>query len=85
MSDNQILYISSILCFLLIFISFKYNKQFAFTNAIMFVLYSVIFYYCLFNNGQGGSSFLWWFYLIIATSLQILIVVIYLGIKFFKK
>jgi len=85
MSDNQILYISSVLCFLLVLLSFKYNRQFAMINGVVFIVYNALLYYCLFYKGQGGSSFLWWFYLLIATILQILIVGYFLVVNFFKK
>lgn len=85
MSDNQMLYISSVVCFVLILVSFRYGKQFAAVNLVVFCIYNLFLYYNLFFKGDGGSGFLWWFYLIILTVLQLLIVGIYLGIKFFKQ
>jgi len=85
MSDNQILYIISAFCFLLISFLFRFEKQFALINFIIFSLYNLILYYNFFYNGEGGSGFLWWFYLIIITSIHALTILIYLTVKFFKK
>ena len=85
MSDTQILYVSSIICFILIICSFKFSKLFATVNLIMFCLYSVYLYYNLFYNSSDGASLAWWFYAIFFTVLQILIVGTYLGIKIFSK
>lgn len=85
MNDNQMLYISSTLCFILILISFRYGSWFAIINLTVFCTYSLFFYYNLYFNNSGGSGFLWWFYLAITTCLELLIVGIYLGIKLLKK
>lgn len=84
-SDNQILYISSVLCLILILISFKFSRQVGIINLVVFSLYNAILYYNLIYKSDGGSGFLWWFYLVILTVIQILILGIYIGIKYFKK
>jgi len=84
-SDNQILYISSAVCLILILLSFKFSKQVGVINLVVFILYNAILYYNLTYKSEGGSGFLWWFYLIILTIAQILILGIYIGIKYFKK
>jgi hypothetical protein len=84
-SDNQILYISSVVCLVLILLSFKFNKQIGVINLIVFLFYNALLYYNLIYKSDGGSGFLWWFYLIILTVVQILILCIYIGIKYFKK
>jgi len=85
MSDNQILYISSIICFLLIIVSFRFNRPFGMINLIGYILYNLFLYCNFFYENEGGSGFLWWFYLIILTALQIVVLGIYIGIKFFKR
>lgn len=72
------LYISSILCFLLIFRLFKYNRRFAIFNLVIFIFYNLILHYNLFYNADGGSSFIWWFYLGMTILIQIAIVGFYL-------
>lgn len=84
-SDNQILYISSVLCLILILVSFKFSRQVGVINLVLFSLYNTILYYNLIYKSDGGSGFLWWFYLVILTVIQILILGIYIGIKYFKK
>ena len=84
-SDNQILYISSVVCLILVFLSFKFSKQVGVINLVVYLLYSAILYYNIIYKSDGGSGFLWWFYLIILTVVQILILGIYIGIKYFKK
>ncbi len=59
MFENQILYGTSLLCFILILFSAKFGKQFAFINSGIFFLYSVILYYNFLYKGDGRSSFLW--------------------------
>lgn len=83
MSDEQILYISSMICFIAILTSFKYGKLFAVINLLLFCTYSIVLYYNLFFNSGGGSSLLWLFYLSLFTLLQIVIVSTYIGIKLF--
>lgn len=84
-SDNQILYISSVICLILILLTFKFSKQVVLINLVVFILYNAILYYNLIYKSEGGSGFVWWFYLIILTVAQILILGIYIGIKYFKK
>lgn len=85
MTDNQVLYISTIICFVLIMASFKYKKQFARINMVLFLLYNVILYSSLFFGGDYGSSFLWWFYLMIITALQILILSTCIAVELAKR
>ncbi len=85
MNDNQFLYISTILCLILILLSFKFSKQAGFLNLVIFSFYTILLYYNLLYKGDGGSSLLWWFYLIILTLLQSLILGIYISIRYFKK
>jgi hypothetical protein len=85
MNDNQILYFSSAFCLVLILVSFRFRKQFATLNLVLFFSYNVILYYNLFYKGEAGASFLWWFYLIILTIVQALIVIIFLLFNFLKK
>lgn len=85
MSDNELLYSSSVICLMLIIVSFRFNRQFGIINIIFFCLYNLLLYYNLFYKNDGGSGFSWWFYLIILTVIQILVIIIYLGIKLFTK
>ena len=85
MSDNQILCISSILCFVLIVLSSKHNKQFFLINIGLFILYSSVLYYKLFYQSKEGSALLWFFYLLSITVVQIIVIGIYLLTKFFKR
>lgn len=85
MSDNQLLYLSSFLCIILIFISYKYNKQFAIISLIVFVLYSIYLYYGLKFKSEYGSALLWLFYLQLMTIIQIVISAIYIIVKLIRK
>lgn len=84
-SDNIILYVFSIICLIIIIKLFRLNRIFGIVNALIFCLYNSVLYYNLFYKGQGGSGFIWWFYLIILTLVQIIILGIYLAIKYFNK
>ena len=83
MNDNQILYIISFICLLLIIIGFKYSKVFALINLVIFIAYNLLLHFNMLNYGEGGSVFLWWFYLVILTLLQILIIICYLVFRKF--
>ena len=83
MNDNQILYIISFICLLLIIIGFKYSKVFALINLVIFIAYNLLLHFNMLNYGEGGSVCLWWFYLVILTLLQILIIICYLVFRKF--
>lgn len=85
MSENQAMYLGSFFCLVLILFAFRVNKSFAIINSVIFLLFSLLFYYGMFFNGKDEMSLGWLILLIGATLLQILIIGIYLGIKFFKK
>jgi len=85
MNDNNILYSCSILLFFVILICFKVNKNIAYLNLVIFLLYSSFLYYGFFFKSTDGTALAWWFYLAIITALQLIAVVIYLGIKYFKR
>ena len=84
MNENQVMYLVSIFCFFLIIFTFKFNKQFAFINVIIFIIYNIYFYYGLFN-GKEGTSLGWLILLIIVTILQILLLSIFILAKLYKK
>ena len=85
MSDDQILYGGSLLCLILVLISFKFSRYFAIINLIVLLSYSTIMYYGLFYKSEEGGALVWWFYLVSLTAIQIVIIGIYLVIKIFKK
>ena len=85
MSDDQILYGSSILCLILVFISFKFSRFFAVTNLIVLLGYSAIMYYGLFYKSESGAALGWWFYLVSLTAIQIVVIGIYLLLQINKK
>jgi hypothetical protein len=84
MTDNQLLFSSSLLCLILIIISFKFNKLFGIISLIIFVIYSSYLYYSLIYKSQYGSALVWWFYLLIITAIQIIISGTYIIIKLIK-
>ena len=83
-NDNILLFVISLLTIGSIIISIKFNKWFAVINGIVFITYSVYLYYGLFFDLGNGTALAWWFYLIVFTILQLLIVLIYLTIKWIK-
>ena len=85
MNENNILYGSSILLLLLILATFKFNKSFILLHLIIYLLYSVYFYYGLFFKIHAGTALAYWFYLIIITGLHLLFMVGYLIIKLNNK
>ncbi len=85
MNDNQFMYISSLVCLLLIFYSFRYNKVFAIFNIFIFLAYNSYLYFGFVYRSLQGAGLVWWFFILTLTLIQILVVGIYVGIKFLKK
>ncbi|RLJ32209.1 hypothetical protein CLU97_1657 [Chryseobacterium sp. 7] len=85
MSDNQLLYTASIVCLLLIIVSFKHNKKFGIVNMILFCMYNSVLYYHFIFDSSGGAGLVWWFFLLVLSAFQMLIVLIYLGVRAFQK
>lgn len=56
MGDEQILYTALIVCFLLIVVSFKYNRKFGMVNIILFCLWGSGLYYHLLFDSSGGAG-----------------------------
>lgn len=79
------MYSSSLVLLLLILVSIRVNKTFGYINASVFIIYTSIFIYGLYNLGQGGTALIWWFYLLLLTWLQSLIIGMYLIAKAIKK
>lgn len=84
-AENIIMYSSSVLLFALILISYKFSRRFGLVNTIVFILYNSFLYYLFIFRGSGGSSLLWLFYLAILTSVQLLIVLIFVMRRWVKK
>lgn len=84
MNENQILYVGTFMCIVLIIFFFKYKKQFAIINAIVFGTYSLILYYGLFFKGEEGKSLGWFILLVISTATQLLVLNVYLIVIFYR-
>jgi len=77
MSDNQLLYTASIVCFLLIMVSFRHSRKFGVINMILFCLYNSILYYQLIFDSSGGTGLVWWFFLLFISGGHMLALLIY--------
>ncbi len=84
MTEYQIAYAGSLVCFLLIIYLFQYNRKYALIHLISFGVYSIFLYYGLEYKSEGGSGLVWWFYLIVLTSIQTIILATHIIIKLFK-
>jgi hypothetical protein len=84
MNDSPIFYVTSFLCIVLMFASFKFSKSFAVINFISFCLYNLLLY-CNFYKGDGGAVFVWGLSLIVLNIFQILIMSVFILIKSWKK
>ena len=77
MSDNLLLYISSISCVLLtIYQLCGRHKRTGALSAIVLLAYSLPLYYLFFFHSDYGAGFTWWFYLLALNFLYILSTVI---------
>lgn len=78
MSGNQIVYMFSVVCFIVIVTSFRYGRYFPIVNLTVYGSYNLILYYNLFQESGAGTGLIWWFYLILCTSVQIVLSVAFL-------
>lgn len=81
MTDNQLLYLASIVCFFLIIVTFRHSRIFGGINMILFCLYNSILYYHLIYDSSGGTGLVWWFYLLVLSGCHMLALLIYFVIK----
>jgi hypothetical protein len=84
-SDNIILFLISFLTLLVIIVSLRLRNFFGYLNLIIFSIYSISLYYGLFFKGNYGSGFLWCFLAVTLTSIHLLILVISLIIKYWRR
>lgn len=85
MTDIQLLYISSIITFLITFILYRFSKK-AFSVVLsLFIIYSLFFYYLFFYEGKYGSSLVWMVYLLALYIVHVLAVLGYVVVKVVKK
>jgi hypothetical protein len=77
MNDNQLLYTVSIVCFLLIILTFWRNRKFGGVNMILFCLYNSILYYHLVYDSSGGAGLVWWVFLLVLSGCHMLVLLIY--------
>jgi len=77
MNDNQLLYTVSIVCFLVIIVTFWHNRKFGGFNMILFCLYNSVLYYHLIYNSSGGTGLVWWFFLLVLSGCHMLGLLIY--------
>lgn len=78
MSENTVLYLTSLLLLALIIFSAKYKKSFFIVNLILFLVYTLPMYYGLFFDVGNGSALVYWAYLLFLTLLHIIITTYYL-------
>lgn len=68
----------SIICLVLILISYRFSKGFFYKNIVVYFLYNGVLYYKLFFYSKWGTSLLWLFYLLVFSVVHILILGFYL-------
>ena len=77
MNDNLLLYTVSIVCFLVIILTFWHNRKFGAVNMILFCLYNSVLYYHLVYDSSGGAGLVWWFFLLVLSGCHMLVLLIY--------
>ena len=78
MEDMIFTYLVSIICLVLILISYRFSKGFFYKNIVVYFLYNSVLYYKLFFDSKWGTSLLWLFYLLVCSVVHILILGFYL-------
>ena len=85
MSDNLLLYLSSIICILLTFYQiFNRQKKVGILSAIVLLGYSLPLYYLFFFHSEYGAGLTYWFYLLVFNLIYILSTAIHLIFKYIK-
>ncbi|WP_455252370.1 conjugal transfer protein [Prevotella melaninogenica] len=85
MDEDILLYISSIICVLLIIYQiFKHQKATAALSAIVLLGYSLPLYYFFFFRSEYGAGLTYWFYLLVFNLIYILSTAIHLIFKYIK-
>ena len=85
MSDNLLLYLSSIICVLLtIYQIFNRQKRAGILSAIVLLGYSLPLYYLFFFHSEYGAGLTYWFYLLVLNLIYILSTAIHLIFKYIK-
>jgi len=74
--DILLVFLLPIICFILVILSFKYDKKFASINFVLFCIYSTILYGLAWVEG-GHGAILWSALTIILNFMQILVVGIF--------
>jgi hypothetical protein len=85
MSENQVMYFGTFFCLILIIYSYKVDKSLLIKNCIIWIIYNAILYYGLLFKGEYGMSLGWFILIILSTILQVLIVSIFLVVKYLKR
>ncbi len=86
MSDNALLYISSIICVLLTVCQIcGHQKRTTILSAIVLLGYSLPLYYFFFFRSEYGAAFTYWFYLLVLNLIYILSTVAHIIFKYIKR
>ena len=86
MSDNALLYISSIICVLLTVCQIcGHQKRTAILSAIVLLGYSLPLYYFFFFRSEYGAAFTYWFYLLVLNLIYNLSTVAHIIFKDIKR
>ncbi len=85
MNENNLLYAGSVVLLILILTTFKFSRNFAVVNIVIYLLYSGVLYYGFFFKSGDGTALAWWFYLAILTSMHLLVILGYIITKYLKK
>jgi hypothetical protein len=84
MKEENILYILTAVTFVSIALTLVFSRIFFIVNLSIYILYSSYFYFGLYYQGSEGRSLGWLLSNLFFTGLHLIIVVIYLIIRFIK-
>jgi hypothetical protein len=80
-SDNILLFIGTVVNFILILNLLRINKRLMLINGVIALLYSLSFYYKLFYDSSEGRGLVWWFYHLIFIGLHLIVLILLLILK----
>ena len=84
MTEEQILYLLSLIAALYYLLSFKYYKSWGKLNLLIFLVYTSYFYYGLFFQSTEGRALGWVILIYMFTGLHLIFSVIYSIVIFLK-
>ncbi len=84
-TDTQLMIISSVLNFILLFITLKVNRKYFIYSLVILIAYNAYAYYGYYTETRGGVTLVWMVYLIFINLFHIILSIGVFLWHFFKR